>query len=113
MSQFFTGNTAGDNPFGPLLITSVVGSVTPVYTVNSTDQFIDVTSNAPVQIILPSSTVVGRLIIIKDRSGTATTNHITVTAGGTTIDLATTYTMAGNFDAISLLYDGGANWEIW
>ena len=113
MSQAGIINVGGSNPFGPLTITSVVGSVTPVYTVVATDQYIDVTSDAPVQIILPAATVVGRLLIIKDKSGTATKNHISVTAGGvTTIDLQTTYVMAGNFDAISLIYDG-ANYEIW
>ena len=48
-----------------------------------------------------------RRFIIKDRTGTDSTNNVSVTTvGGTvTIDGQTTYTMAGNFDSIELLME--------
>lgn len=113
MSQAGNLGSGGANPFGPLLITFVTGPTN--YPVNSTDQFIAVDdTTASATITLPSTTTLGRLIIIKDRTGHATQFPISVTAGGvTTIDFQTTYIIAGNFGSISLLYDGLGNYEIW
>lgn len=82
------------------------------YFVQSTDYFISVdSSGGAVQIILPTTPANGTSYIIKDRVGKASTIPISISAGATTIDLAASYLLAGNFDSIQLLYELG-NYEI-
>ena len=62
-------------------------------------------------ITLASATVEeGRVVIIKDESGGAGTNNITIaTEGAETIDGANTYTIGNNYGAVTLISDG-TNW---
>ncbi len=81
------------------------------YNVLSTDDYISIIANNTGSIVLPATPANGTEYIIKDRNGLASTNNITINPNGNTIDLASSYVLAGNFDSIQLLYENG-NWEI-
>jgi hypothetical protein len=91
-----------------LTVTSVNHAASP-YTVLSTDEFLSVNvSGGVVTIKLPNAPSTGRVYIIKDSTGGAATSNISVTTvgGAVTIDGSTTYTMATNYQAISVVFDG-------
>lgn len=62
---------------------------------------------------LPSATTnAGRIYIIKDETGSAGTNNITVaTTSSQTIDGATTYIIGANYGWVAV-YSNGANWSV-
>lgn len=82
------------------------------YTVSGTDYYIscDTTAATPgtISILLPNAPTTLRQFIIKDRTGAASTNNISITTvgGAVTIDGQTTYTLAGNFGSVSLIFNG-------
>lgn len=82
-------------------------STTP-YVVLSTDDFLSVDTGTAKTIQLPNSTTVGRAVIVKDRTGTAAANNITVTTVGgvVNIDGATSYLITVNFGSASFLWNG-------
>jgi len=100
----------------PLLLTfTTVNFAASPYTVLAADQFLEVqSSGGAITIKLPNAPSTGRIIYIKDTSGNASANNISVTTvgGSVTIDLQTTYTIASNFGAIILAFDGTAFWII-
>lgn len=58
-------------------------------------------------VTLPSGVNTGQTFIIKDASGSANTNNITIdTAGAETIDGASTYTMNVNYQSVTVVFDG-------
>ncbi len=76
------------------------------------DTIIGVTSTSSAYTVTLSAAdaVAGRVIIIKDESGAAGTNHITVnTAGGKTIDGAASITISVNYGVLRV-YSDGTNW---
>lgn len=77
------------------------------YTVVDNDYYIGVTA-APVTITLPSSTTSGRTVVIKDETGNAQNNNITI--AGTIDNDAGGVILAINNGAIQLLYRNG--WRI-
>lgn len=82
---------------------------TTPYVVLSTDDWLGVDcSGGPITIQLPNAPTTGRTLIIKDRTGSANTNNITVTTVGgvVNIDGATTYVMNTQYSAIEVLFDG-------
>jgi hypothetical protein len=92
-------------------------TVTPVnhlgspYTVLGTDQYISVdASGGVVSILLPNTTTTGRYLVIKDATGSAATNNITVTTvgGAVNIDGSTSFVMNTNYEAGNFLWDGSA-----
>lgn len=94
--------------FTPFTYTQINHASSP-YTVLSTDNYISADPTAGViSILLPNAPTTYREFIIKDRTGKASTNNISITTvgGAVTIDGQTTYTMAGNFDAIQLIFNG-------
>jgi hypothetical protein len=96
-----------------LTITTVAHAASP-YTVLAADQFLAVNvSGGAVTIKLPNAPTTGRVIYVKDSTGAAATSNISVTTvGGTvTIDGQTTYTMATNYQSLSLIFDG-SNYEV-
>ena len=101
-----TGNTLTITNTFNLAYTEVNTSGSPVnYTVLDTDDFISCdSSTGTITITLPASTTVGREIVIKDRTGSASTNNISVTAGGTTIDGQITYVFTDNYESIDLMF---------
>lgn len=83
------------------------------YVALRTDYYIGVTNTAAARTItLPntgSSTLapfIGQVFIIKDESGAAATNNITVTPNGGNIDGAASYVINTNYGRVEILYDG-------
>ena len=94
-------------------VVSVSNAASP-YTVLDTDNYLGCQSSSGVITIrLPNAPRAGKVLIIKDSTGSSATNNVTVTTvGGTvTIDGATTYTMATNYQSIHVLFDG-SNYSI-
>lgn len=85
------------------------------YNVTETDVIIGVTdTSAPRTIGLPSSIVAdGKIVIIKDESGGAGTNAITIsTESGETIDGNPSTEINTDYGVIRL-YSDGSNWFTW
>lgn len=85
------------------------------YTILITDPtYIGVTSTAaPRTITLPAASAVpaGKTFTVKDESGAAVTNNITVSrAGSDTIDGATTKVINTNYGGVTLYSDGVSKW---
>jgi len=88
-------------------ITDVTHAASP-YTVLATDQYLSVNSSAGVvTILLPNSPAKGTVYVVKDSTGSALTNNITITTvgGAINIDGSTTYVLNLNYEAISLVYN--------
>lgn len=82
---------------------------TTPYVVLSTDEYLSVDcSGMAITVNLPNAPATGRSYIIKDRTGNAFTNNITVTTVGGVVDIdgATTFVMNTNFEAIQVLFNG-------
>ena len=78
----------------------------------TTDYLIGVTSTAAARTITLPTAVgsAGKTYIVKDESGGAATNNITLaTTGGQTIDGAATIAIAANY-GVARVYSDGANW---
>jgi hypothetical protein len=90
-------------------VTSVTAST---YTALVTDDIIaaDPTSNT-IAITLPSSPTTGDTLVIKDITGQASTNSITVSPASGNIDGATSFVMDINYASITVVYTG-AQWNI-
>lgn len=88
---------------------------TSPYTVLAGDQFIGVDcSGGAITIRLPNAPTTGRYITIKDSTGSASANTITVTTVGgvVTIDGATSYLMTADYESVSVLFNG-SSYEIY
>jgi hypothetical protein len=96
------------------IVISGSGSITFTYTnVNTspyvvliTDEYLSVDcSGGPITIQLSNAATLGKTFVIKDRTGSAAINNITVTTvgGAVNIDGATTFVMNSAYQAISLL----------
>lgn len=87
-------------------------AVAAAYTVKTTDYIVEVTGGLPFTITLPKAAVAGkgRVFVIKDGSGGAGTNNITIDGDGSeTIDGAATKVIATNYAAV-WLYSSGTAW---
>lgn len=94
------------NPYEVIYNTTQVTSAT--YTVQANDFYLGVNYAGPVTITLPASTNSGRMLIIKDEDGDASTNPITVT--GTVDNDAGGFIIQLDNGAIQLIYRNG--WRI-
>lgn len=82
---------------------------TTPYTVLTTDSFIAVDSSTlSITVKLPNAPATGRTFTIKDKTGNAGSNNISVTTVGgvVTVDELTTYTINANFQSINVVFDG-------
>ncbi len=89
-------------------MTVTVVTTTP-YVVLAADEFLAVdTSALSIQINLPNAPATGRVIAIKDYTGTAATRNITVTTVGgvVNIDGATSFVVNTNFESIEVIFNG-------
>lgn len=95
------------NP-SPVTVTQVT---TPEYTVTAQDYFLCVdTSTTPVAITLPTG-ILGTVYIVKDCSGDADTNNITVTGTGGELVDGSTATINSPYGSLSFIFNG-TEWSI-
>lgn len=102
--------TINANAGGILDITSLDNTDSP-YVVLATDEYLSCDVSLGVLTIrLPDAPTTGRVIYIKDSSGNANSNNISVTTVGgvVTIDGVTTYTMNQNYQSISVIFNGSS-----
>lgn len=88
---------------------------TTPYIALATDDFLSVDcSGMPITIQLPDVPVLLKTYYIKDRTGNAATNNITVTtvSGVTLVDGVTSYTMNTDYQSINCLGNSGVSFEI-
>lgn len=120
VSHFNSANfTVDANGFVSLLsqafnYTNVVGPIT--YVVLSTDYYISCDpSGGAITLQLPNAPTFKRLLVVKDRTGNAAINNISLTTpGGTvTFDGLTTYVMNSNFQAVNLLANATPTYEVY
>jgi hypothetical protein len=88
--------------------TNVTFAMSP-YTVTATDYFISCdTSGGPITILLPNAPTQYEQYVVKDRTGDALVNNVTVTTPGgvVTIDNDTSYIFDEEFESIEVLFNG-------
>ena len=83
------------------------------YTLLTTDHILGVTDTAvPRTITLPLVPLnSGQVYVVKDESGGAGTNPITINGNGNLIDGSATLNMTANFDAVAMYFDG-IQWRV-
>lgn len=89
--------------------------ITASYTVNSgstPDCIILCNASTPITVSLPSSPNVGDTYYVKDKSGNASTNNITVSGNGKNIDGNSTYPINRNYESASFTFDSSAGWNL-
>jgi hypothetical protein len=95
-------------------ITSIVSitGVTTYYQANDDDDYIGVSADVPVTIVLPQLPSDGKKLIVKDEGNQINTYNITVQAGiGKSVENSTSITMSSNHQSFSFFYNG-SNWYI-
>lgn len=78
------------------------------YTVTASDYFISCDSTlGPITILLPNAPSTNRQFIIKDRTGTAATNNVTVTTVGgvVSIDGVVSWVFDENYESVEMLFN--------
>lgn len=108
MSHIGKGSSSGSNPPGTITIHYTLVDTTPYVVLNS-DEFLGVDSSVlAITVELPNAPAIGRVFIIKDISGDAPSNNITVTTVGGIVDIdgATTFVMNSAYESIQLLFNG-------
>jgi hypothetical protein len=108
------GNTITITATGTTFLHYTLVNTTP-YVVVSTDDYLGVDcSGGAIQVNLPNAPATGRVFIIKDSTGSAAGNHITITtvSGLVNIDGAHTFVMNTAYEAISVLFNG-ATYEVY
>ena len=91
----------------------VTGPIT--YTASATDYYISCDSTlGPITVLLPTVPAVGREFVVKDRTGVADINNITVAAvsGIILFDGASFQKIINQYDSLQVLF-GGTNYEIY
>jgi len=117
-AYFGSSNTAkvGLGTSTPNQTLSIVGSIScmptavsgTAYTALSTDSVIDISSTGAFTLTLPapSSSNVGQIYVVKDVSGNAFTNNITIQSASGNIDGNSSIVIAVNYGYIKLYNDG-------
>ncbi|NBP01338.1 MAG: hypothetical protein EBU90_14580 [Proteobacteria bacterium] len=105
-------DSAGDTKFQTGITVKSLHNQSGTINVSISDYYIGCNTAAPVTINLPAAATagIGKTYIIKDETGQALTNNITVNpAVGENIDTASGYLIANGFQSITLVCDG-SNW---
>lgn len=92
-----------------LFLNQKVVFTTTHYTVLANDVIIEVTSTAALRSITlpaPSTSNIGKFYIIKDSSGGAATNNITIISASGTVDGAASVVISQNYGAVQVFSDG-------
>ena len=81
------------------------------YTIKVDDLFIDVNVSQATALTLPANAPIGTNYIIKDSSGNASSNNITISRqGGDSIEGSSTKVISTNYGLVKLIYDGTNKW---
>jgi hypothetical protein len=96
-------------PGTPSLVPVTIVTDTP-FTVTLTDYLLDINVAAPSSVILPISPT-GTVFVVKDISGSASTNVIIVTGLGAAVDGNATATINTDYGSITLIFNG-TEWNI-
>ena len=108
MAAYFT-RTGGSPVFAPVAVKQITSS----YLMKSTDFYVGC-SGSGIEVTLPvgASVTPGQSYVIKDESGNARVNNITVkTSDSKTIDGSATQVLAANFISVTFLWTG-TEWSI-
>lgn len=93
-----------------IFVADRVGVTSASFTARSKDRIIGVNFAGAVTITLPSASAVRGRYIVKDESGNAAVNNITINPpSGQTIDGAANSTISTNYGSRGF-YSNGANW---
>ena len=94
-----------------MVLESYVSVTSATYAAKAGDRLIGVNRAGAVTVTLPTAQLrAGRTYTVKDESGAAATNNITVaTEGSETIDGSATYTISEDYGSIAY-YSDGSNW---
>jgi hypothetical protein len=108
--------TVGTSPilFTEFLQTQNIKVVVPgsfPYTANAGDGLIVCNISGASTVNLEASPMLGSSHIIKDNSGTAATNNITITPNSGNIDGGSSYVINANYGAVEVIYNG-TQWNI-
>jgi hypothetical protein len=103
------GPIGPQGPPGSLADVPVTTINTPTYTPDFNEYFLGVLYAGAVTITLPAGTI-GKVYVVKDISGNAITNPITITAS-TTVDGATSATINSPYGSVTLIFNG-TEWNI-
>jgi hypothetical protein len=93
-------------------ITSIVSitGVTTYYQATNTDDYIGVSADVPVTIVLPQLPSYGKKLIVKDEGNKINLYNITVQSGiGKSVENNVSVTMSSNHQSFSFFYNG-SNW---
>ncbi len=90
---------------------AVTNPVSYPYQVTAEDAFVVVNSTAPRTINLMNPAATGFRVIIKDGSGLANANAISIQGNGLTIDSAPDYVIADTYGSVVLIFNG-VEWNI-
>lgn len=104
------GSTLTISASGDLDYVVTSTSTTP-YVVTATDQVIAMDCSGGIKTVqLPNAPTTGRWVIIKDSTGSAAANNITVTTVGgvVLIDAAATFTINAAYQSVTVVFNGTA-----
>ena len=103
-------NTITISSSGTTTLTYTNVNTTP-YVVLTTDEYLSVdSSGGAITVQLPNAATLGKVFIVKDRTGSAAASNITVTTvgGAVNIDGATTFVMNANFQVAEFIGNGSS-----
>jgi hypothetical protein len=115
-AQFSVDSNGFVSALGNAINYTNVNHAASPYTVLATDYYISVDCSAgTVQLNFPNAPTFKQEWIIKDRTGNAATNNITLTTpgGAVTFDGLTTYTMNSNYQSTQLLANATPTYEVY
>ena len=97
------------NDVGGTTIVNISG-ITTYYQASNVDDYIGVSADVPVTILLPQIPSYGKKLIVKDEGNKIATYNITVQAGaGTSVENDTSVLMKINHQSVTYFYNG-SNW---
>ena len=100
---------ADPNDVGGTTIINISG-ITTYYQASNTDDYIGVSADVPVTIVLPQIPSYGKKLIVKDEGNKIATYNITVQAGaGTSVENASSVIMTINHQSFTYFHNG-SNW---
>lgn len=109
-NKFQTTSISSAQFFGGVLFSQRTPGAYP-YTTLNTDFYVIVDTSSARTINLLASPETGRSYLIKDNTGSAATNNITIVPNAGNIDGAANYKITTNFGAVWIIYNG-TQWNV-